>query len=224
MESNSEKTDDLLSENLSAQSHLLELIQQTKAELKNALDIATFREFNAVCQEKSQMSYWWFWGGVSIILIVAGLSGFSLYISGAFSQNSFPNGIEYLYWLIFPKLLVTLPLVGLATFCINRYLKEQRLIEEYRFKSTCALHFNSYMELVQKLCTEEVDKEYREFLVSQINRLFTSPTDRIYKNSNPKASDLNQLADLVGVISPPLEKVVGLVKRFSGEDSHKEAT
>lgn len=200
------------------------LLSKVKVELTRALDINTFHEFEVVGNSKQKVADHWLiglFGAVGVIVFANILIAVQFDLFNLKNLIEMSNNPNLLLSILSIKLLIFLPLAALGWFVFQRYAREQRLAEEYRFKSTCALHFNSYMELVEKLAEDDAQKEYREFLIQQINRLFQSPTERIYKNSNGKKSDLTQLADMLSIISPPLEKIVNVVKNL-GETVHHD--
>ncbi len=190
-----------------AKKALEDLQEQTRAELGEAINIGTFKEFEAVKKEKDSSANKWFWWAFSTILVIlAGAIWITITHQAAIPQVK--TLLDLLSFIAY-KFSILFPLIGLAVFFVQRFLRESRLAEEYRFKSTCALHFKSYMELVEQICTEEVDKEYREFLISQIKELFTSPTERMYKDSNP--NNFKAVQDTLELIFPQLEKLKSLL-------------
>ncbi|XVJ50600.1 MAG: hypothetical protein HEQ32_00285 [Vampirovibrio sp.] len=198
----------------SAKNTLEELQAQTRAELGKAVDINIFTEFDAVKAQKDKSANKWFRGAfVTILVIFAGAICITVTHQTAIPQVK--TLLDLLSFIAY-KFSILFPLIGLAVFCIQRFLKESRLAEEYRFKSTCALHFRSYMELVQEICTKEVDKEYREFLIAQIQQLFISPTERMYKDSNP--NNFKAFQDTLGLIFPQVDKLKQIMTIASKEE------
>ncbi len=199
-----------------------ELNKKAIETLGKANDIATFEEFNNVAESKDKIRWWWFALFVFITLAVGLLGWIIAKDQGWFDAketqiilNTYKQPWQ-LIALYSSKLFVLPPLLGLAYFFLQRYLKESRIAEEYRFKATCALHFKSYMELVQKLCNSEHDSAYRDFLISQIHQLFTSPTDKIYKNSNAfKGGDLKAVTDTLDLVLPQFEKLRKVFAHFT---------
>jgi len=185
-------------------------IEKAIAELGNSLDTALFKEYHKVCESKEFTALWWL-GGFFFLIIVLTVKNLIGVFHPSWVYPPIPvGGVDPIIGWLLPRIVINLPIASLAIFSMQRYLREQRLAEEYRFKSTCALHFNAYMELVQKLAKDDTDKEYRDFLVEQINQLFSSPTERIYKDSNVKS--LDDLSKYLGLISPQLEKLFSIVK------------
>jgi hypothetical protein len=192
----------------SAKKELEDLQEQTRAELEKVFDLGIFKEFEGVKQQKDVSAKHWLWGALgTIIVIFAGAICITVTHQTAIPQVK--TILDLLSFIAY-KFSILFPLIGLAVFCIQRFLKESRLAEEYRFKSACALHFRSYMELVAELCTEKVDIEYREFLIAQIQQLFTSPTERMYKDSNPM--NLKAVQETLELVFPHLEKLKTLFK------------
>jgi predicted nucleic acid-binding Zn-ribbon protein len=212
------------------QTEIQKLQEQTQAELKNALDINTFKEFNSVANKKDIEKWIWLGCFVMLTALLACL-GHNIATTQGWFDAKITATILNQYkqpWQLFTfygsKLVVVLPIAGVAWFCVQRFLRESRYAEEYRFKSTCALHFNSYIELVQKLCSPNTDDTYRQFLISQINQLFTSPTERIYKNSNTaKGGELKAVSDTLELFVPQLTKIKHLLQNVS-EDHPDDKT
>jgi hypothetical protein len=212
------------------ESEITKIQETTKAELANALDISVFKEFNAVTKNKDIEKYCW----LALFIVMTGLLAW-LGHDIATTQGWFdPKQTAVILnqykqpWQLFAfyasKLVVMLPLAGLAWFFVQRFLRESRIAEEYRFKSTCALHFNAYRELVNELCTKNSDVEYRQFLISQINQLFTSPTETLYKNSNTaKGGELKAVSDTLELFVPQLTKIKHLLQNVS-EDHPDDKT
>ena len=68
-----------------------------------------------------------------------------------------------------------------------QYSRERRLEEEYAFKSNISISLIPYQELVEKLVSKddkEQRKEYATFIMNTINKVFTSPTEEIFKDKN----------------------------------------
>jgi hypothetical protein len=197
------------------------LKEKAKNELGNALNTATFKEFVALKEEKIKKADFWGWLVLGLSALILIVNVVWLLCGGLDQLATFQAALQKgdllavaLHPALLQKLFVNIPLVAFTVLCTQRWLRELRLAEEYSFKSACALHFTSYMELVKKVATEGHDVGYRDFLIGQINTLFTSPLDKVYKNSNAKFGDLHQLSHLLGVVSPPLEKLVTLVKQL----------
>jgi hypothetical protein len=194
--------------------------------LGKANDVGVFKEFNRVVKEKDFARSLWL--SVFVFLII------SIFVVGykiSYDQGWFdPTHVLYknitepweLLKLYAPKLLILAPVLGLVAFCLERYVKESRIAEEYRFKATCALHFTNYMELAQKNETDGKDDTYRGFLMEQIKELFTSPTDKIYKNSNlSKGGELKAVSDTLELFVPQLTKIKGLLNSATGDHDNE---
>ena len=202
-----------------------ELQKQTEIELTNALGIGTFKEFDAVRQLKDEASEKWlkrafvsaYFSFVIILsLLILGSSHFGIkpqapWVYFEFAIPVFHSWLDIASFVV-PKISLTFILSGLTIFVFQRFLKESRLAEEYRFKSTCALHFDSYMKLVKELCDTEADKEYRDFLIHQIQEIFSSPTERIYKDSNTiNMKALKTAREALEIAFPQMERVTRLL-------------
>ncbi|AIE85636.1 hypothetical protein [Fimbriimonas ginsengisoli] len=81
------------------------------------------------------------------------------------------------------KALVTAPLFYAAFFALRQFTRERRLQEEYAFRSAISVSLEPYRQLIVDHCdmeTPEGQKLHNEFIVGQMNRIFDSPTDRVF--------------------------------------------
>jgi len=93
------------------------------------------------------------------------------------------SGVHSLDTLFFVKLSISLPLIFAISFCSVQYSRERRLEEEYAFKSAISISLEPYQKLVGQLVNESDAAEkakYTAFIISSINRVFTSPTGLVF--------------------------------------------
>lgn len=105
----------------------------------------------------------------------------------------------------FLKLSVSIPIIGAITFCTLQFSRERRLEEEYAFKSAISISLDPYQKLVSSIVDKGNEKERQEFtkfILDAIQKVFTSPTEKIF---DPKEKDkikleksLKQVADIAG--------------------------
>jgi hypothetical protein len=107
--------------------------------------------------------------------------GVSVFASTAF--------IVSLHWVhvydaaFYLKLSISLPIIYAIAFCSLQYSRERRLEEEYAFKSSISISLDPYQRLVKQLVDENKPEElakYTQFVIDSVNRVFTSPTERIF--------------------------------------------
>ncbi len=147
-----------------------------------------------------------FWG---IALVVA--VGVSLLASGGFIYSlQYVQNYNAAFYL---KLSISIPLIYAIAFCNVQYSRERRLEEEYAFKSSVSISLDPYQRLVGTLVDkgnqEEVAK-YTSFIISAVNRVFTSPTDPISESPGGK----NYAEKIIKAVGDVIEPVVkALIKR-----------
>jgi hypothetical protein len=81
------------------------------------------------------------------------------------------------------KLSISLPIIYAVAFCSLQYSRERRLEEEYAFKSSISISLDPYQRLVKQLVDQDKPEElakYTQFVIDSVNRVFTSPTERIF--------------------------------------------
>lgn len=101
----------------------------------------------------------------------------------------------------FLKLSISLPLIYLIAFCSVQYSRERRLEEEYAFKSNISISLEPYQKLVQQLVNHDDPLEvakYTEFIIGSVNRVFTSPTDKIFDDHGDGKNSAEGLIKVLG--------------------------
>jgi len=191
-----------LTEKILTQQTEIDILRQDSSKLLDQiLSAGNTEEFGIIKNQKDKDAFWWLGSGVLLVLLIMlGAIGIA-WSQGLLDVNSkvinkSSTVIDVLY-IVVSKFSILFPLVGLNVFVFHRYLKEKRLAEEYRFKHTFAMYMSAYKDLV------------REFLISQIKELFTSPTERMYKDSNP--NNFKAVQDTLELIFPQLEKLKSLL-------------
>ncbi|MCL4558955.1 MAG: hypothetical protein M1491_10120 [Deltaproteobacteria bacterium] len=116
------------------------------------------------------------------------------------------------------KLTLTIPLLLAFWFCEAQYGRERRLEEEYAFKANISISLVPFQELISKLVRKEDPKEidkYSAFVIDSVNKVFSSPTEKIFEKDEKKAEINNQeglsvdiLKKVVSTIEPLLKAIV----------------
>lgn len=177
-------------------SELRELENQIKDQIIKATGHSLFHSFQT--RQETLVKSKQFWGyALGAVLSLALI--WSLWLQ--FTTDDF-NRFFYL------KLSLSLPLIYAITFCTMQYSHERRLEEEYAFKSNISISLIPYQELVEKLVSnkpEEVEK-YTSFIIDSINKVFASPTDKVFdKKRQGKESDFKILKQVVAALEPILK-------------------
>jgi hypothetical protein len=113
--------------------------------------------------------------------------------------------LTFLYYLpyfpsigpaIYFKISLSLPFLAALTFCGWQYTRERRLEEEYAFKSNISISLKPYQELVDGLVDKEDPIErakYTAFIISSINKVFTSPTGLVFDTESMPGDEAKAL-------------------------------
>ena len=87
--------------------------------------------------------------------------------------------------------------------------------EEYAFKSNISLSLVPYKELLDQMMDMEKAQErekYTGFIIESLNKVFTSPTDRVYhdesKHKGISDRSLDRMLKRLASISESLSKIV----------------
>jgi hypothetical protein len=172
---------------------LNELENQIKDKIEKATGFSLFHSF-----QTRQGNIQWakrFWG-IALAVVVAISLSLTAYI--AHSTTDFNIGF-YL------KLSMSLPLIYAISFCTIQYSRERRLEEEYAFKSAISISLDPYQSLVSRLVDKtqpEELKKFTAFVLDAIQKVFTSPTEKIFqakeKNGPLSEKSIKKLAEIVG--------------------------
>ncbi len=157
---------------------LIKLEAQIKEQLQKATGYSLFHSFQTRKDLMVKSKNFWLIV-LTAILLVATYVGWSL-VKSMEGQTLDAMGVAF-----YIKLSLSIPLLFAISFSTIQYSRERRLEEEYAFKSNISISLIPYQELVEKLVDEndtEQRKEYASFIISTINKIFTSPTDEIFKD------------------------------------------
>jgi len=113
---------------------------------------------------------------------------------------------------------MSLPLIYAIVFCSTQYTRERKLEEEYAFKSNISISLIPYQELVEKLVAKgkpEDNEKFTTFIIDSINKVFTSPTSRIFgaTQSDVKPEEaVKQIGKTLETVLKPFESIFKIIK------------
>lgn len=176
---------------------LKSLEDQIKEQITRATGHSLFHSFQTRQEALKYSKKIWASALGLLVLISVGLT---LYI--AISSDQF-NMAFYI------KLSMSIPLIYAIAFCSVQYTRERKLEEEYAFKSNISISLMPYKELVEKLVVDNPDEKakYTAFIIDTINKVFTSPTRRIFDKSQSDVKPdfaIHQLSETLEAIVKPL--------------------
>ncbi|OGU16682.1 MAG: hypothetical protein A2076_06565 [Geobacteraceae bacterium GWC2_53_11] len=185
---NKEKTDELITT-------LATLEGQIKEQLQKATGVSLFHSFGTRQGLLNSSTKWWLKALTVLVVVSVGLPVYVLNTT---------TGMDTAFFL---KLSMSLPLIYAFTFCTLQYSRERKLEEEYAFKSNISISLMPYQELVEKLVAggqPEEKQKYTTFIIDSINKVFTSPTEKIFDHENKQKSSsgdtIKQVSSLIETI------------------------
>ncbi|HZY74440.1 MAG TPA: hypothetical protein VFE22_15135 [Edaphobacter sp.] len=202
-------TDTLLTEETeklqSLTGELKNLELQIKDQIEKAIGFSLFGAFQKRQESIVTSKKFWQWA-----LFVCVGAGVALGVYFLFTFRNMPS-FNYLY---LAKLALSLPVIYAISFCSIQYSKERRLEEEYAFKASISVSLNPYQELVGRLVDMKVPEErakYADFIISSIESVFSSPTDKVYEvnTASGESKGIENAVKQLGPILDPLAKLFG---------------
>ncbi|NOU24104.1 MAG: hypothetical protein HOO90_01055 [Methylotenera sp.] len=186
---------------------LVKLEVQIKDQLEKATGYSLFHSFQTRQGLMVKSKNFWLLVLSVLLLIAVGLGCWLVKSMSGMSLDSI--GVAF-----YLKLSLTIPLLFAISFSTIQYSRERRLEEEYAFKSNISISLIPYQELVEKLVDEddqEQRKEYATFIISTINKIFTSPTNEIFKDKKSSKGMIDenslkiisQIGDAFSKFKPP---------------------
>jgi hypothetical protein len=185
---------------------LVSQLDELEGRIKDSIDKATgytlFHSFQKrqVDIGKSKR----FWGYMLGALVLV-----SLCASGIFIWS-----LQYVHEYnaaFFLKLSISIPLIYGIAFCNVQYARERRLEEEYAFKSNISISLDPYQKLVAGLVDKTKPEElakYTAFVIDSVNRVFTSPTEKIFEDHSSDNTSAEKLIKALGSFVEPLIKAL----------------
>jgi uncharacterized coiled-coil DUF342 family protein len=211
VEALTKKTEDIVEFNNTQTSSLMGELVKLEVQIKDQLEKATgyslFHSFQTRQGVMVKSKNFWLVVLTVLLLIAIGV-GFWL-VNSMNGQTLAALGVAF-----YLKLSLTIPLLFAISFSTIQYSRERRLEEEYAFKSNISISLIPYQELVEKLVDvkdPEQRKEYANFIISTINKIFTSPTDEIFKDKKSHKGMIDeksiklisQVGDALSKFKPP---------------------
>lgn len=181
---------------------LVKLEVQIKDQLEKATGYSLFHSFQTRKDLMVKSKNFWLRVLTGLLVVAIALGCWLVYTMSGKSLGDL--GVAF-----YLKLSLTIPLLFAISFSTIQYSRERRLEEEYAFKSNISISLVPYQELVEKLVDEndpEQCKEYANFIISTINKIFTSPTDEIFKDKKSKGVVDEKSLKLIGQIGDAFSK------------------
>lgn len=155
---------------------LIEKLKQLEGQIEIAIKKATgYSLFNSFQTRRDALrSSRIFWLFATLLL-----SFVAVFIAYQIAVTNLPSTWDIALAL---KLLIGIPLAFVIWFCATQYGRERRLEEEYAFKSNISISLVPYKDLVSELVPGDDKSKFFDFIVSSVNNVFSSPTDRVFHN------------------------------------------
>lgn len=205
-----DKAEKTLARNIDDKNTLITELKRLEVQIKDQLEKATgyslFHSFQTRQVLMVESKNFW-------LIILAVLLAITLGLAGWLAYTMSGQTLDALGVAFYLKLALTVPLVFAISFSTIQYSRERRLEEEYAFKSNISISLIPYQELVEKLVNTEDEvqrKEYAQFIIGTINKIFTSPTEEIFKDKKSAKGaidetamkSIGQIADLLSKFKP----------------------
>lgn len=180
---------------------LADLEDQIKKQIQKATGFSLFHSFQTRQESISKSKNFW----VKVLaVLLATTAALTIYLVNTVT------GIDTAFFL---KLSLSIPLIFAISFCTVQYSRERRLEEEYAFKSNISISLVPYQELVEKLVSIDQPEErqrYATFIMDSITKVFTSPTEEIFKEKNKSkglgdVKTVKQITELIEAVSKGLK-------------------
>lgn len=181
-------------------SQLDELEGRIRTSIERATGYTLFHSFQKRQEDLATSKRKW---GIALACAVA----VSLIASGIFIWSL--RYVQVYNAAFYLKLSIALPLVYAIAFCNLQYSRERRLEEEYAFKSTVSISLEPYQKLVEKLIDKEKPEErlrFAQFIIESVNRVFTSPTERVFEDHAKDKNSAEKIIKAIGDVVEPFAK------------------
>jgi hypothetical protein len=199
-----QKSNSVIEANESDTKELISNLDSLEGRIRDAIERATgytlFHSFQARQEELKKSTRFWSYALLGCVLASVGVATY------------FIHSLSYVHeykTAFFIKLSLSLPLIFALTFCSIQYNRERRLEEEYAFKSSISISLDPYQRLVQSLVDMADINErakYPSFIISSINKVFTSPTGLVYDAEEVSSKDAGDLLKTAGSVAKDLLK------------------
>lgn len=192
VQSNKAETEKLIST-------LRTLEDQIKVQIQKATGFSLFHSFQTRQEALVKSKRFWAFALASLVMVSIGLTIFVIKTT---------TDINVAFYL---KLSMSLPIIYAIAFCTVQYSRERKLEEEYAFKANISISLVPYQELVSKLVNNESPTEaekYSAFIIDSINKVFTSPTDKIFEGEVKQKGLTNKAIKQLTLLLEPLIKAM----------------
>lgn len=186
---------------------LVDDLDELEGRIRHSIERATgftlFHSFQARQIELAKSKRNWI-GALTVAVL---LSLWASYIFVSSLQASHPT-YDVAFYL---KLTLSLPLIYAIAFCSVQYSRERRLEEEYAFKSNISISLEPYQKLISQLVDRDRPDEvakYTAFIIDSVNRVFTSPTERIFEDRPTDKTSAEKVINAMGNVIEPLVKAL----------------
>jgi len=183
---------------------LRKIEEQIDGAILKATGYTLFHTFQKRQENLAKSARLWAFGLMACVVLSATAGTiFLLYL------KYFPSAGAAIYF----KISLSLPFVAALTFCGWQYTIERRLEEEYAFKSNISLSLKPYQELVEEIIDEndpEERKKYTAFIISSINKVFTSPTGLVFDSEVVPGDEVK------GLLKATLDGAKDIIKTKTG--------
>jgi hypothetical protein len=179
---------------------LEELEGRIRESIERATGYTLFHSFQKRQENLARSKKFW---GIALGAAVAISLAASIYFIYSLQFVKVYNAAFYL------KLSISLPIIYAIAFCSMQYSRERRLEEEYAFKSSISISLDPYRKLVSQLVDPNKPEEsakYTAFVIESINRVFTSPTEKIFEDRPGEKNSAEKIIKAVGDVVEPFAK------------------
>ena len=176
---------------------LKQLEDQIQEQIRRATGFTLFHSF-----QTRQAALWlskMMWIGALGLLVIA-----SVYLTNYIVTTTAVIGIAF-----YLKLSMSFPIIYAIAFCSIQYTRERKLEEEYAFKSNISISLDPYKKFVESMAgnTPEERAKFTSFIIDSINKVFSSPTKRIFDKTDsdmkPDAA-IKQVGEILDSVIKPL--------------------
>ncbi len=178
---------------------LKKLEDQIKVQIQKATGFSLFHSFQTRQEALAKSKLFWAYALACLVAISIFLT---LYVI------STTKDINVAFYI---KLLLSLPIIYAIAFCTVQYSRERKLEEEYAFKSNISISLIPYQELVSKLVSNDTPTEkekYTAFIIESINKVFTSPTDKIFDDDGKQKGITDKAIKQITQLLEPVFKAL----------------
>jgi len=144
------------------------LTNRIKDQIDKATGFSLFDSFQKRKEGLASTKFYWAFAGLIFMLALMGLVFYITRNGASFHDN------QFIFWL---RLSITIPLGIAIYFCLEQYSRERRLEEEYNFRANISTSLVPYRDIVKDMTDKA---EYSKFLIETINKVFSSPTDKVF--------------------------------------------